>query len=289
LPLKLWELPLKWHNSFKSNSTLFWQDGKLMDTWRYLPLQTFSSQMNMAIDEAILNARVAGQVPNTLRFYRWQPSAVSVGRNQNPQDEVYLDACKQLGVDVVRRISGGGTVYHDFEGEVTYSVIAKASDLGTADVTSVYVKIYGAITDALRLLGVPADFSGGDAKNCPNLTVQGKKISGSSQIITRGIVLQHGTVLRSVDLPKMFHLLKLKNASCTQAADIAKRKITSIQDELGHKISPDTVANALAQGFKAILKIQLQEDELLPMELVQAQDLSLGKYSSEKWKLQGKA
>ena len=259
-----------------------------MDTWRYLPLQTCSPQMNMAIDETILNARVAGQVPNTLRFYRWQPSAVSVGRNQNPADDVYLDACKRLGVDVVRRISGGGTVYHDFEGEVTYSVIAKASDLGTADVTSVYVKVYGAITDALRLLGVPADFSGGDAKNCPNLTVNGKKISGSSQIITRGIILQHGTVLRSVDLPKMFQLLKLKNTSCTQAVDIAKRKITSIQDELQHKISPDTMANALAQGFKAILKIQLQEDELSPMEFVQAQDLSLGKYSSEKWNLQGK-
>ncbi len=172
-----------------------------------------------------------------MRFYRWQPSAVSIGRNQNPENEVYLDTCKQLGVDVVRRISGGGTVYHDFEGEVTYSVIAKTSDLGTADITTVYYKIYGAITDALRLLGVPADFSSGDAKNCPNLTVNGKKISGSSQTITRGVVLQHGTFLRSVDLPKMFQLLKLKDASCTQAADIAKRKITSIQNELGHKIA----------------------------------------------------
>jgi lipoate---protein ligase len=253
---------------------------EIMDTWRYLPLQTFTPQMNMAIDEAILNARVAGQVPNTLRFYRWQPSAVSVGRNQNPADEVYLDACERLGVDVVRRISGGGTVYHDFEGEVTYSVIAKASDLGTADVTSVYVKVYGAITDALRLMGVPADFSGGDAKNCPNLTVQGKKISGSSQIITRGIVLQHGTVLRSVDLTKMFQLLKLKNACCTQAADIAKRKITSIQDELQHKISPDTVANALAQGFKAILKIQLDETKLTSSELEFAERLCREKYAN---------
>ena len=208
-----------------------------MDTWRLLPLETNNAFMNMAIDEAILNARIAGQVPNTLRFYRWQPSAVSIGKNQNPEDEVYLDACKQLGVDVVRRISGGGTVYHDFEGEVTYSVVAKTADLGTADITAVYVKIYEAITDALRLLGVPADFSSGDAKNCPNLTVNGKKISGSSQTITRGVVLQHGTCLRSVDLPKMFQLLKLKNASCTQAADIAKRKITSIQNELGHEIS----------------------------------------------------
>jgi lipoate-protein ligase A len=79
-----------------------------------------------------------------------------------------------------------GTVYHDFEGEITYSVVAKVSDLGTADVTSVYTKIYGAITDALRILGVPTDFSSGGTKNCPNLTVKGKKISGSSQTISRG-------------------------------------------------------------------------------------------------------
>ena len=124
-----------------------------MDTWRLLPLETNNAFMNMAIDEAILTARIAGKVPNTLRFYRWQPSAVSVGKNQKPEDDVYLDACKRLGVDVVRRISGGGTVHHDYEGEVTYSVTAKTADLGTADITTVYAKIYEAIKDALRLLG----------------------------------------------------------------------------------------------------------------------------------------
>lgn len=244
--------------------------------------------MNMAIDEAILQARVAEKVPNTLRFYRWQPSAVSIGKNQNPETELYLDACEQLGVDVIRRISGGGAVYHDFEGEVTYSVVAKTSDLGTADITTVYTKIYGAITDALRLLGIPADFNSGDAKNCPNLTVNGKKISGSSQTISRGVVLQHGTVLRSVDLVKMFQLLQLRGASCTQAADIAKRKITSIQTELGHRISPETVANALAQGFKAILKIQLQESQLTQAEKDMANKLCKGKYSTKEWVSSGK-
>ncbi len=78
---------------------------------------------------------------------------MSIGKNQNPEAEVYLDACKQLGVDVVRRISGGGTVYHDFEGEVTYSITAKPSDLGTADITTVYAKIYEAIKDALATSG----------------------------------------------------------------------------------------------------------------------------------------
>ena len=259
-----------------------------MDTWRLLPLETNNSFMNMAIDEAILNARIAGQVPNTLRFYRWQPSAVSIGKNQTPENENYLDVCKQLGVDVVRRISGGGTVYHDFEGEVTYSVTAQTADFGTGDITAVYFKIYEAITDALRLLGVPADFSSGDPKNCPNLNVNGKKISGSSQIITRGVVLQHGTILLSVDLPNMFQLLKLKNASCTQAADIAKRKITSIETELGHKISSDTVANALAQGFRSILKIHLEEGKLTPTELELANKLYKEKYTTKEWNLDGK-
>jgi len=254
-----------------------------MNNWRLLPVETNNAFMNMAIDEAILTARIARQVPNTLRFYRWHPSAVSVGKNQNPESEIYLDACKQLGVDVVRRISGGGAVYHDFEGEVTYSVTAQTADFDTSDITAVYFKIYDAITDALRLLGVPADFSSGDTKNCPNLTVNGKKISGSSQTITRGVVLQHGTLLKSVDLPKMFQLLKLRNVSCTQAADIAKRKITSIQNELGHRIMPETVANALAQGFKAILKIQLEEGELTINEEETANKLYKEKYLTKEW------
>jgi lipoate-protein ligase A len=244
--------------------------------------------MNMAIDEAVLNARSSGQVPNTLRFYRWQPSAVSIGKNQNPEAEVYLEACKRLGVDVVRRVSGGGTVYHDFDGEVTYCVTARTADLGTADIISVYAKIYGAIKHALRLLGITADFSGGDAKNCPNMTVKGKKISGSSQAITRGFVLQHGTVLRSIDLPKMFTILKLKNASCTQAADIAKRKITSIENELNHAVTPETVANALAEGFRSVLKIQLKSGKLTPREVELANGLCKEKYATKEWTFESK-
>ena len=259
-----------------------------MQTWRLIPLETSNAFMNMAIDEAILTARTAEEAQNTLRLYRWQPSAVSIGKNQSLNDAVYFDTCKELGVDVVRRVSGGGAVYHDFEGEVTYSVVAKTADLGTGDITRVYGKIYEAIKDTLRLLGITADFSSGDAKNCPNMTVKGKKISGSSQTITRGIVLQHGTLLRSIDLLKMFQLLKLKNASCTQAADIASRKITSVQNELGHAVSSDTVANALVQGFRIMLKIQLEPGVLSPYELKLANKLYEKKYATKEWVFGGK-
>jgi lipoate---protein ligase len=259
-----------------------------MQTWRLLSLQTNNAYMNMAIDEAILTARISDLVPNTLRLYRWQPSAVSIGKNQNPQEEIYLEACKELGVDLVRRISGGGTVYHDCEGEVTFGLIAKTADFATADITAVYAKVYEAVKDTLRILGITADYSTGDAKNCPNMTVKGKKISGSSQVITHGVVLQHGTLLRNVDLPTMFRLLKLKGASCTQAADIAQRKITSIQNELGHSVSPETIANALTVGFKTMLKMQLEPGQLSQAEVDLSQKLYKQKYKTNNWNFEAK-
>ena len=227
-------------------------------------------------------------MPNTLRLYRWQPSAVTVGRNQNPEEQVYLENAEKLGVDVVRRLSGGGTVYHDYEGEVTYAIIARTSDLGTADVTTVYNKIYICVKDGLRIMGTGSDFSAGDAKNCPNLTINDKKISGSSQTITRGVVLQHGTLLRRVDYERMFQLLQLKGASCSQAADIAKEKITSIEAELGHRISLDTVASALQQGFRIMLKAQMEEGELTTEEKELAAKLYKEKYQTKEWNLSGK-
>jgi lipoate---protein ligase len=259
-----------------------------MITWRFIPLSVNNAAMNMAIDEAILQARVADKVPNTLRLYRWQPSAVTVGRNQSPEEQVYLDAAQKLGGDVVRRQSGGEPAYHDYEGEVTYAVTPKTADLGNADVTTVYNKIYSCVKDALRILGTGSDFSAGDAKNCPNLTINGKKISGSSQTITRGVVLQHGTLLRRVDYERMFQLLQLKGATCSQAADIAKSKITSLEAELGHRISPDTIASALQQGFRIMLKAQMEESELTPEEKQVAEKLYKEKYSTKEWNLSGK-
>jgi lipoate-protein ligase A len=86
----------------------------------------------------------------------------------------------------------------------------------------------------------------------------------------------------------MFQLLKLKNASCSQAADIGKRKITSIQNELGHTVTPETVVNALAQGFRAMLKIQLEPSELTPFEVKLANKLCEEKYATAEWNFEGK-
>src|SRR3990170_1329263 len=92
--------------------------------WRVIPLHVTDAFKAMAIDEAVFEFVGAKKSPPTIRFWRWQPSAVSIGYFQSAEDEVNLDACKQFGVDVVRRRTGGGAVYHDYNGEITYSVIA---------------------------------------------------------------------------------------------------------------------------------------------------------------------
>jgi lipoate-protein ligase A len=260
-----------------------------METWRLIPTEIHNAFMNMAIDEAILSSRMENLVPNTIRLYQWNPSAVSIGRNQNLEDTIYVDNCHKLGIDIVRRNSGGGTVFHDRTGELTYSITAQMQNLNAQNVKEVYMSIYAAITDALRLLGIPADFSPGNQKNCPNLTVKARKISGSAQTVKRDIIQQHGTLLLNVNLPLMFQLLRVKGVdNCSLASQIAQRKITSVQKELGHAVSPETAANALIQGFKSIMKIRFSSAKLTLYEKALSRKLLVNKYSSQNWNQNGK-
>lgn len=246
--------------------------------------------MNMAIDEAIFRARIENLVPNTLRFYCWKPSAVSIGKFQNIEDEVYLDTCMKYGVDVVRRITGGGTVYHDAEGEITYSVVADKRDLKARDIADVYAKIYAGIVEALKIFGINADFNEGDAKSCPNLTVNGKKISGSAQCHKREVVLQHGTILLDVNLERMFTLLRVPWAkTCMDVVNVAKHKITSIKKEIGRNISFEEMGRALIEGYKKAFKTELLNGELTSYERGLAEKLCREKYATDAWNLRGES
>ena len=259
-----------------------------MNNWRLLKLETHDAYTNMAIDEAILTARMRNLAPNTIRFYRWNPSAVSIGKFQSIENEVQLDKCKKYGVDVVRRITGGGTVYHDTEGEITYSVVANKKDLKAENINAVYAKFYDGIAEALKILGINADFNEGNAKTCPNLTVNSKKVSGSAQSHKRGVVLQHGTFLVDVDLEEMFTFLRVPWAkTCMEVINVAKNKITSTKKELGKTVSVEEVNNALSEGFKKALNIQLLEGELTPYENEIAKKLYKEKYTTDEWSFRG--
>jgi lipoate-protein ligase A len=260
-----------------------------MDDWRLLRLETHNAFVNMAVDEAILRFRMDNLVPNTVRFYRWKPSAVSIGKFQNIQKEVHVDNCKKNGVDVVRRITGGGTVYHDAQDEITYSVVASKQDLEAENVTAAYARIYEGIAEALKILGIKTDFGQGDARKCPNLTVNGKKISGSAQSHKKGIVLQHGTLLLDINLERMFTFLRVPWAeSCMEIVNIAKHKHTSIKHETQRNMTLDEAEKALIEGFQKALNIKLDQRKLTPYEHQLAERLGKEKYATSDWNLYGR-
>lgn len=261
-----------------------------MTAWRLLKLETNDAFANMAIDETIVTARIEELVPNTLRFYRWNPSAVSIGRFQDVFDEVHVEDCQRYGVDVVRRITGGGTVYHEFKGEITYSVVVKEEELGTQDVVIAYNTICDGIIEAATILGVNADFNPGDPRNCPNIAIDGKKISGSAQFHKGGVLLQHGTFLLDVDLTKMFTFLKVPWAkTITDIICVAKERITSIKHELASNISTEEAYKALIKGFQKAFDTEFTEEETLTTyEQKLAEKLRKEKYTTEKWNLRGK-
>ncbi len=244
----------------------------------------------MAIDEAIITARIEGVVSNTLRFYRWNPSAVSIGRFQNIFNEIHVENCRNHGVDFVRRPTGGGTVYHDFEGEITYSVVVKEEDLGTQDVVIAYNIICNGLIEGAKILGVNTNFIPSDQRNCPNIAIDGKKISGSSQFHKGGVLLQHGTFLLDVDLTKMFTFLRVPWAkTITDVVCVAKERITSLKHELASIITFESAYHALIEGFQKVLDIEFNEEEtLIPYEQTLVAKLRREKYLTDEWNLKGK-
>ncbi len=260
-----------------------------INEWRLIKLETYNGYMNMAIDEAILIARIKNLVPNTIRFYRWNPSAVSIGRFQNIYNEVNIKACEENNVDIVRRITGGGAVYHDYNGEITYSVIFNTNDLNIYDTSKIYNTICNCLIEAIKMLGINADFNPGDYKNCPNITINKRKISGSAQFYKNDVILQHGTFLINVDLEKMFTFLKVfPNKKIDDIISIARRKITSLKEELGYEISFEEAYQALIKGFEKVLNIKLNEFSLSNYEENISEKLFKEKYSSKEWVYNGK-
>lgn len=243
--------------------------------WRVMPYSENDAFMNMAIDEAVSESVAAGGPP-TIRFYGWNPSAISIGYFQSMKKEVDGERCGLEGVDVVRRRTGGGAVYHDRSGEVTYSVIGK-EEMFPKDIIASYRLICGWVMDALVLLDMKPEF-----KPINDIIVNGKKISGNAQTRRGGVLLQHGTVLYSVDVDRMFSLLKVSDEKIKdKMISTVKERVTSISQQ---RIVPrELLSEALLAGFTR--GKEFMESELTPEELSKAKALVESRYSRPDWNL----
>ncbi len=230
--------------------------------WRVIGLNAYTCAENMAIDEAISDNVAAEVSPPTIRFYRWSPGAVTIGCFQCINDEIDLDACRRLGIDFVRRRTGGGAVYHDPVGEVTYSVIAPESYF-SKDIRESYREICSCIVNGLSSLGISATF-----RPINDIIVAGRKISGSAQMRRHGVLTQHGTVLYDLDRKTMFSVLKpskLKlsdkpvasfEAGVTSVKELAGASIEQLYEALLHGFTDgkDWEFGALSEGELALAK-----------------------------------
>jgi len=250
----------------------------MKEQWRLLQTGFNKAFANMAIDEAVLINCSRGKVPPTVRFYGWSPPAISIGYFQSLDEEVDLDFCEKIGVDYVRRITGGGAVFHDKE--LTYSIVIPESHQSVPkNIMESYGRICGAVIRGLGFLGIESSYA-----PINDIVVDGRKISGNAQTRKMRTVLQHGTVLMDVDVDRMFSLLIVPSEKIRDKliSDV-KQRITSIKNVLDKEIAFDDVASSMKKGFEEEFDVELVEGTLTSGETAMAKKIEKDRFLSKDW------
>jgi lipoate-protein ligase A len=199
---------------------------------------------NVAFDQALIEARNAEKIPDTVRFLRFRPSAL-VGLHQILGHEVRLDYCRQAGIEVGRRITGGGGLYLD-EGQIGWELVMSRRRLGTTDLAEVAARICRAAASGLRRLGIAAEFR---PRN--DIEVEGRKISGTGGFIDGDTLFYQGTLLIDFDPARMIEVLKVPVEKLAKRdLDDARRRVTTVREVLGRTPDLDEIYAALLAGFR---------------------------------------
>ncbi|MEM2878121.1 MAG: biotin/lipoate A/B protein ligase family protein [Candidatus Hadarchaeales archaeon] len=244
---------------------------------RVLPMRRDDAFTSMAIDEALLRLNSNGRSPSTLRFWTWTPSAVSIGFFQSLAREVDLEAAGRYHMQVVRRITGGGAVFHDSEGELTYSFVCSEENV-PRDIIESYEIICGGLVSGLRRMGVEADF-----RPVNDIQVKGRKISGSAQTRRWGSVLQHGTILISPDVRRMFEVLRVGGAKISdKGIESVYDRVTTVEREIKRRPDIKEVREHMIQGFMEVMEAEIFRGDIMEDELRLALELRR-KYASVEW------
>jgi lipoate-protein ligase A len=249
--------------------------------WRLLIDGDLPGARNMARDVAILEGVSEDTSPPTLRLYGWKPPCLSLGRHQ-VLDAVDLGFCRDHGIDVIRRPTGGRALLHHLE--LTYSLVAL---FGRDPIPSKLQEAYRTICSALvrwsRDLGVNAELTPGQINiNLPSpqsaipcfeapaggeVVVGGRKLIGSAMRAHRGAILQHGAILLDWDG-------KLQAGSMRLTDDSALRPmITTLSEQLGRPTHRHELEQTLATAFSQQLGIRFEEADLSGSERAREEDL----------------
>jgi len=259
-------------------------------TWRILRDPAVGGAWNMAVDVAL--ARHLENGHGILRLYRWSRPTLSFGRNQKARDRYDPFALRSLGVDVVRRPTGGREVLHDRE--LTYSVILPLRS--QSGLRSTYRTLHDGLVEALRSLGVNAHLAGPGARSpgpdagpcfadpvANEVVVEGRKIVGSAQSRIGESLLQHGSLILAPPSVSLDALLRAGAPSAnTDREPVGSRAGTTLADVMGEPVGFPGVAAAVEAAMAGTLGGAWSRGELTSGERVAADEL-LPHYQSPDW------
>ena len=265
--------------------------------WRLIIEAENDAYYNMAVDEAIMKIHSQGDTPPTLRFYGWQPAALSLGYFQQAKKEVDFEKCQQEGIDLVRRLTGGRAILHDRE--LTYSIIIREDYNLLADsIEKSYQQISSGLVAGLNQLGIAAELKAVergkkaprghsaacfDAPSWYEVILNNKKLIGSAQRRKENTILQHGSLPLDDSSEKIFELLNYNSAEMRKKSRrIFKAKSTNLKKS-GSKVDKKELIKALSSGLAKKFNLNLEKASLTESEIVLARELAKNKYQNQNW------
>lgn len=251
-----------------------------MDSWRYLTAEGVHADEGLAVDEAIMWRYGRGEEASssaTLRLYSYRPHCALVGRYQAIEEEVNVEFCRQHGVQLGRRPTGGGAIIMG-PGQLG---IAIAASTRPHELPRGALKRYaGGVIAGLARLGITAHFR---SKN--DLEVGGRKIAGLGLYLDqRGAMLFHASVLVELDVALMLKVLRIPGAKFSdKAVARVEERVTTISHELRKRTSIAEIRSVIAHGIADAFEVDLGLDELDSAEAVRAAELASTLYRSKEW------
>ncbi|MGI9225767.1 MAG: lipoate--protein ligase family protein [Woeseiaceae bacterium] len=233
----------------------------MANPFRIIDTGVREGRANIAFDAALIEERQAGNVPDTIRFLSFPPTAL-IGRHQDLSREIDLDYCAKHKIGTVRRITGGGAIYLD-EGQLGWELVFDRSSLGIAALPEVAEAICNAAAAGLQALGVDAKFR---PRN--DIEVDGRKISGTGGFYDGDVLIYQGTVLVDLNPQRMVNALHVPESKLAKRnLDSAAQRVVTLKELLGPQ-TPDLelIKIAMIRGFKDVLGIEAEYGEITARE-----------------------
>ena len=249
-----------------------------LEKWRMLCNSYPSPSQNLALEEALLECCELDKFTPTCRIWFNSPSVV-MGRFQDVSLEVNTQWCLKRRVPILRRFTGGGTVYHD-EGNLNLTILRKRDH---ADLETVQIQNISVVRRALSKLGIES------VVDPPHsLLADGKKISGSASALNRKFILWHASLLVSTDLDTLQQVLS-PSQDCIRTIHVRSkwRPTTSVKQLLGRLVQISQVRRIFVESIRDVFDAEPTIASLSTREETVGQMLHACKYSKNSWNLDG--